>query len=169
MPKAIRTGSVKPKKKKDDLVFVSMPVPGEKNREYVYEMAPWLTEEQREEVMAYQEERIKHEHEEYLFEKENKDKSYEQLYWKFYNENNRDIKCPHCETEKDVESSRKEKIESGFLFRTDTELVDIYKCSNCKKEFTREELNRVREYWRDTQNLMAKAKTEQFLNKMKKT
>ena len=52
-----------------------------------------------------------------------------------------DFTCPHCKT-KEPPTSRKEKVTTGFLFFVSTQIIDIFQCRQCQREFTANEL-----YW----------------------
>lgn len=51
--------------------------------------------------------------------------------------------CPFCLTKEKTQSSRKETVYQGFF--SGDELIDIFTCSGCKREFTSKELqNKIR-------------------------
>lgn len=64
-----------------------------------------------------------------------------------------DFTCPFCREKTEI-SSRKEKIVSGFLFFINTEVIDIYKCRKCEKEFKQQELYIEKERTRRNNNII---------------
>lgn len=55
-----------------------------------------------------------------------------------------DFTCPHCLTKEPISGQRVEHHRIGGLLWTGIKRIDVYTCSNCGKEFTDEDLLRVK-------------------------
>ena len=84
---------------------------------------------------------------------------------KIYKNNQKEVYCPYCKTEKDNRITKLLPITSSSFFSRRMDLIKIYQCFECKNEFEEKELNRLK--WHLQQNIIYEILEEKFNIKRK--
>jgi hypothetical protein len=84
---------------------------------------------------------------------------------KIYKNNQKEVYCPYCKTEKDNRITKLLPITSSSFFSRRMDLIKIYQCFECKNEFEEKELNRLK--WHLQQNIIYEILEEKFNMKIK--